>query len=192
MNRLKKQVSFIAEIEKSKAVTRHNRTLDGRFENDAEHQWQGAIMASVFKEYYPDKLDMEKVIQMLLIHDLGEVYAGDTWVYDEKGKKSSHEKELLSFNRSTELLPTDQSEELRKLWQEFEEGNSPEARYARIIDALVPLINHLVVSDKNYNPENMTSEMVLKKKSFIKKESKELWELVENIVQKSVEKGLYI
>ncbi len=99
---------------------------------------------------------------------------------------------MLSFNRSTELLPIDQSEELRKLWQEFEKGNSPEARYARIIDALVPLINHLVVSDKNYNPENMTSEMVLKKKSFIKNESKELWELVEDIVQKSVEKGLYL
>ncbi|MBG1279095.1 HD domain-containing protein [Lactococcus lactis] len=192
MNRLKKQVSFIEEIEKAKAVTRHNRTLDGRFENDAEHQWQGAVMASVFKEYYPDQLDMEKVIQMLLIHDLGEIYAGDTWAYDEKGKKNSHEKELISFNKSTELLPPDQSEELRKLWQEFEEGDSPEARYARIIDALVPLINHLVVSEENYNPENMTSEMVLKKKSFIKNESKELWKLVENLVQKSVEKGLYL
>ena len=149
-------------------------------------------MASVFKEYYPDQLDMEKVIQMLLIHDLGEIYAGDTWAYDEKGKKNSHEKELISFNKSTELLPPDQSEELRKLWQEFEEGDSPEARYARIIDALVPLINHLVVSEENYNPENMTSEMVLKKKSFIKNESKELWKLVENLVQKSVEKGLYL
>ncbi|MDR2977578.1 MAG: HD domain-containing protein [Streptococcaceae bacterium] len=192
MSRLEKQVAFIAELEKSKTITRHNRTLDGRFENDAEHQWQAALTAAIFKEYFPKELVIEKVMQMLLIHDLGEIYAGDTWVFDEKGKTTSHEAELLSINKSTALLPFEQAQELRGLWQEFEAGDSPEAHYARVIDALVPLINHLVVSEDNYNPEKMTAEMVLKKKAFIKEESNELWQLVEELVQASVEKGLYL
>lgn len=84
MSELDKTVDFIKEIEKLKSVTRFNRTLDGRFENSAEHSWQGAIAAMVFQDYYPEKLNMEKVISMLLIHDLGEIYAGDTWVFDDK------------------------------------------------------------------------------------------------------------
>ena len=84
MSDLDKTVDFIKEIEKLKSVTRFNRTLDGRFENSAEHSWQGAIAAMVLQDYYPEKLNMEKVISMLLIHDLGEIYAGDTWVFDDK------------------------------------------------------------------------------------------------------------
>ena len=84
MSDLNHTVEFIKEIEKLKSVTRFNRTLDGRLENSAEHSWQGAIAAMVFQDYYPEKLNMEKVISMLLIHDLGEIYAGDTWVFDDK------------------------------------------------------------------------------------------------------------
>ena len=84
MSDLDKTVDFIKEIEKLKAVTRFNRTLDGRFENSAEHSWQGAIASIVLQDYYPEKLNMEKVISMLLIHDLGEIYVGDTWVFDDK------------------------------------------------------------------------------------------------------------
>ena len=156
MSNLKNSVDFIKEIEKLKSVTRFNRTLDGRFENSAEHSWQGAIAAIVLQDYYPEKLKMEKVISMLLIHDLGEIYAGDT------------------------------------LWLEFEKGQSAEARYARVIDALVPLINHLEVSELNYNPDNISADMVLEKKKFIKSESEELWKLTEELVKKSVEKGLYL
>lgn len=192
MERLHKQIAFIEEIEKLKGVTRHNKTLDGRFENSAEHSWQAAIMAPLFKEYYPCKLDMGKVVQMLLIHDLGEIYAQDTWAFDEEGKIGSHERELLSINRSTGLLLQDQGQALRDLWLEFENGDSSEARYARIIDAVVPLINHLFVSEPNYNPEKLTSGMVLRKKAFIKEESDELWSLVEDLVTRGVEKGLYL
>jgi putative hydrolases of HD superfamily len=84
MSDLDKTVDFIKEIEKLKSVTRFNRTLDGRFENSAEHSWQGAIASIVLQDYYPEKLNMEKVISMLLIHDLGEIYVGDTWVFDDK------------------------------------------------------------------------------------------------------------
>ena len=191
MSNLKNSVDFIKEIEKLKSVTRFNRTLDGRFENSAEHSWQGAIAAIVLQDYYPEKLKMEKVISMLLIHDLGEIYAGDTWVFDDEKKVHSHDRELESIEKTMSLLPEEKYLNMKNLWLEFEKGQSAEARYARVIDALVPLINHLEVSEFNYNPDNISADMVLEKKKFIKSESEELWKLTEDLIQESVEKGLY-
>ena len=192
MSDLDKTVDFIKEIEKLKSVTRFNRTLDGRFENSAEHSWQGAIAAIVFQDYYPEKLNMEKVISMLLIHDLGEIYAGDTWVFDDKKRVHSHDRELESIKKTMSILPEEKYLNMKESWLEFEKGQSAEARYARVIDALVPLINHLEVSECNYNPDNISSDMVLEKKKFIKSESEELWKLTEELVKKSGEKGLYL
>ena len=192
MSNLKHSVDFIKEIEKLKSVTRFNRTLDGRFENSAEHSWQGAIAAMVLQDYYPEKLDMEKVTSMLLIHDLGEIYAGDTWVFDDEKKVHSHDRELESIEKTMSLLPEDKYLNMKNLWLEFEKGQSAEARYARVIDVLVPLINHLKVSELNYNPDNISAEMVLDKKKFIKSESEELWKLTEDLIQESVERGLYL
>ena len=192
MSNLKNSVDFIKEIEKLKSVTRFNRTLDGRFENSAEHSWQGAIAAMVLQDYYPEKLNMEKVISMLLIHDLGEIYAGDTWVFDNEKKVHSHDRELESIEKTMSLLPKEKYLNMKNLWLEFEKGHSSEARYARVIDALVPLINHLEVSELNYNPDNISADMVLEKKKFIKSESEELWKSTEKLIQESVEKGLYL
>ena len=192
MSNLNRVVDFIIEIEKLKTVTRFNRTLDGRFENSAEHSWQGAIASIVLQDYYPEKLNMEKVISMLLIHDLGEIYAGDTWVFDDKKKVHSHDRELESIKKTMSILPEENYLNMKESWLEFEKGQSAEARYARVIDALVPLINHLEVSECNYNPDNISSDMVLEKKKFIKSESEELWKLTEELVKKSVEKGLYL
>ena len=191
MSNLNKTVDFITEIEKLKSVTRFNRTLDGRFENSAEHSWQGAIAAMVLQDYYPERLNMEKVMSMLLIHDLGEIYAGDTWVFDDEKKLHSHDRELESIEKTMSILPEEKYLNMKNSWLEFEKGQSAEARYARVIDALVPLINHLEVSELNYNPDNISSDMVLEKKKFIKGESEELWKLTEELVQESVEKGLY-
>ena len=192
MSNLKNSVNFIKEIEKLKSVTRFNRTHDGRFENSAEHSWQGAIAAMVLQDYYPEKLDIEKVISMLLIHDLGEIYAGDTWVFDDEKKVHSHNRELESIEKTMSLLPEEKYLNMKNLWLEFEKGQSAEARYARVIDALVPLINHLEVSELNYNPDNISADMVLEKKKFIKSESEELWKLTEDLIQESVERGLYL
>ena len=192
MSNLKNSVDFIKEIEKLKSVTRFNRTLDGRFENSAEHSWQGAIAAIVLQDYYPEKLKMEKVISMLLIHDLGEIYAGDTWVFDDEKKVYSHDRELASIEKTMSILPEEKYLNMKNLWLEFEKGQSAEARYARVIDALVPLINHLEVSELNYNPDNISADMVLEKKKFIKSESEELWKLTEDLIKESVESGLYL
>ena len=153
MSNLKNSVDFIKEIEKLKSVTRFNRTLDGRFENSAEHSWQCAIAAMVLKDFYPEKLNIEKTMS---------------------------------------ILPEEKYLNMKNLWLEFEKGQSAEARYARVIDALVPLINHLEVSELNYNPNNISADMVLEKKKFIKSESEELWKLTEDLIQESVERGLYL
>lgn len=128
---------------------------------------------------------------MLLLHDLGEIYAGDTWVYDTTGKAVSHDKEYLSLQKSLAVLPIIQDEKFTELWLEFEKGNSPESMNARIIDALVPLINHLVVSEEGYNPDKLTADRVLAKKAFIKEDSEILWQLAKELIEKCVEKGLY-
>ena len=192
MSDLSNIVDFIKEIEKLKSVTRFNRTLDGRFENSAEHSWQSAMASIVLQDYYPEKLNMEKVISMLLIHDLGEIYAGDTWVFNDEKKVHSHDRELESIEKTMRILPEEKYLNTKNSWLEFEKGQSAEARYARVIDALVPLINHLEVSELNYNPDNISSDMVLEKKKFIKGESKELWKLTEELVKESVEKGIYL
>ena len=192
MSDLSNIVDFIKEIEKLKSVTRFNRTLDGRFENSAEHSWQSAMASIVLQDYYPEKLNMEKVISMLLIHDLGEIYAGDTWVFNDEKKVHSHDRELESIEKTMRILPEEKYLSMKNSWLEFEKGQSAEARYARVIDALVPLINHLEVSELNYNPDNISSDMVLEKKKFIKGESKELWKLTEELVKESVEKGIYL
>ena len=186
MSDLSNIVDFIKEIEKLKSVTRFNRTLDGRFENSAEHSWQSAMASIVLQDYYPEKLNMEKVISMLLIHDLGEIYAGDTWVFNDEKKVHSHDRELESIEKTMRILPEEKYLNMKNSWLEFEKGQSAEARYARVIDALVPLINHLEVSELNYNPDNISSDMVLEKKKFIKGESKELWKLTEELVKESV------
>ena len=192
MSDLSNIVDFIKEIEKLKSVTRFNRTLDGRFENSAEHSWQSAMASIVLQDYYPEKLNMEKVISMLLIHDLGEIYAGDTWVFNDEKKVHSHDRDLESIEKTMRILPEEKYLNMKNSWLEFEKGQSAEARYARVIDALVPLINHLEVSELNYNPDNISSDMVLEKKKFIKGESKELWKLTEELVKESVEKGIYL
>ena len=105
MNNLYNTVHFIKVIEKLKSITRFNKTRDGRFENSAEHSWQSAIASIVLQDYYPEKLNIEKVIFMLLIHDLGEIYAGDTWVFDDKEKGHSHDRELESIKKTMRMRP---------------------------------------------------------------------------------------
>jgi len=191
--RLQQQLAFTNELEKLKATHRNNRTLDAyRFENSAEHSWQGALMALVFREYIPEEVNLEKVMSMLLIHDLGEIYAGDTFVFDDVGKSDSYDGELKSLKISLDKLPSDQQDFFLGLWQEFETGISMEAKYARVLDALVPLLNHLEVAQPHDNPHGLTKSQVIAKKSFIQETSENLWELAQEVIDQSVAKGLYL
>ncbi|AOS71395.1 HD domain-containing protein [Streptococcus gordonii] len=191
--RLQQQLAFTNEPEKLKATHRNNRTLDAyRFENSAEHSWQGALMALVFREYIPEEVNLEKVMSMLLIHDLGEIYAGDTFIFDDVGKRDSYHRELESLKISLDKLPSDQQDSFLGLWQEFETGISIEAKYARVLDALVPLLNHLEVAQPYDNPHGLTKSQVIAKKSFIQETSESLWGLAQEVIDRSVAKGLYL
>ena len=193
LERLQQQLAFTNELEKLKATHRNNRTLDAyRFENSAEHSWQGALMALVFREYIPEEVNLEKVMSMLLIHDLGEIYAGDTFIFDDVGKRDSYHRELESLKISLDKLPSDQQDSFLGLWQEFETGISIEAKYARVLDALVPLLNHLEVAQPHDNPHGLTKSQVIAKKSLIQETSESLWELALEVIDQSVAKGLYL
>ena len=193
LERLQQQLAFTNALEKLKATHRNNRTLDAyRFENSAEHSWQGALMALVFQEYIPEEVNLEKVMSMLLIHDLGEIYAGDTFIFDDLGKSDSYDREFESLKISLGKLPSDQQDTFLKLWQEFETGVSIEAKYARVLDALVPLLNHLEVAQPHDNPHGLTKSQVIAKKSFIQETSENLWELAQEVIDQSVAKGLYL
>ncbi|MGT2741947.1 HD domain-containing protein [Streptococcus plurextorum] len=191
MSDLYLQWEFFKELEGLKTIQRQNQTLDGRFENSAEHSWQLALMAATLRQHFPEKVAMEKVLTMLLLHDVGEIGAGDTSAFDEKGKSSSYDRELASVRETFSLLPEEQGRSYLELWKEFECGDSAEARFARCVDAIAPLMNHLLIAEEGDNPDGLTKAQVLAKKAFIEKDSPDLWIWVLDMIDQSVQKGLY-
>lgn len=190
MNEIRKVYKFASELEKLKIIQRKSDTLDGRYENSAEHSWQAALIAMQFEKFYPEPVNINQVIKMLLVHDLGEIYAGDTWVFDDERKSDSFERELSSLKKVVSMLDIEQQEEIIKLWTTFEQGDNHESKYARVIDALIALINLYEVSEDNYNPYNLTKTQVTSKKIFIKDDAPAIWALAEDIIENCVKKGL--
>lgn len=192
MDDIKKQINFINEIEKLKCVKRHNYTLDNnRLENSAEHSWHVAIMAILLFNHKQTELDQLKVIKMLLVHDLVEIYAGDAFLFDEQARKNAIEKERISLDKLIKLLPVEQAKELETLWLEFESKETEEAKFAHSLDGLHPLLNHYHVQEKGFNPEKITMDQVMEKKVYIKEFTPALWPITEEIIHKSRDKGLY-
>jgi putative hydrolases of HD superfamily len=187
------KIAFISEIEKLKIIYRQNGVIDkSRAENSAEHSWHIALMALLLQEHTIFKdLDILKVLKMLLIHDIVEIDAGDTFLYDDKGKDIAIDTEKNAALRIFGLLPTPHKEDFISIWLEFEEKMTPEAQYAASIDALQPLLNHLITAKENENPNKISKSKVLNKKAFIGKISEDLWIVAQDIIEKSVIKGLY-
>ncbi len=193
MDRLNQQLVFLNEIEKLKIVYRHNHVINGeRQENSAEHSWHICLMVMVLDEYANDPtIDFFKVIKMLLIHDLVEIYAGDTWLYDEEANADKAEREQASAAKLYGRLPTDQQQTFTQLWQEFELGKTPESQFAQAIDALQPLSNHLLTGQFDEKGVQLQKTAVLAKKRHIAAGSQTLWQLAQQIVEQSVKAGLY-
>jgi putative hydrolases of HD superfamily len=193
IDRVQDQLRFLNEIEKLKGVYRRNRTLDqGRFENSAEHSWHVTLMALVLSEYANNQpIDLFKVVKMLLIHDLVEIYAGDTWVYDAVGSATQADREAQAATKLFSLLPADQGAALHTLWKEFETRTTAEAVYAVAIDALQPLTNHLLTSDGMVEEPMPTQRDVIHRKRHIELGSTMLWEVAQTIIATSTAKGLY-
>ena len=161
--RLREQMRFILEIDKLKQVLRRSYLTDGsRLENDAEHSWHLAMMAITFGEYATDQgIDMLRTLKMILIHDLVEIDAGDSFLYAGDGGKSKHEKEEEAADRIFGMLPLDQSSELRLLWDEFEAGVSSEAKFAKALDRLHSLLLIYSTGGRTWKEHRVTAEMAM-------------------------------
>ena len=188
---LAEQMKFIVEIDKLKNIERKTKIIHGsRLENDAEHSWHLAMMALIFHKHANSDVDLLKVFKMLLIHDLVEIDAGDTFAYDTKGHDDKFEREIKAANRIFGMLPQDQRQQLMELWLEFEKKETAEAKFAASLDRLQPLIhNHLNEGD-TWRKYNITSEQVYNRNKEIAGGSEKLWEVAQFIIDKSVEQGI--
>lgn len=188
--RLRKQLEFIREIDKAKTVLRRSVLLDrSRRENDAEHSWHLAVMAILLVEYANEPVDLLKVVKMLLIHDLVEIDAGDTYAYDAKGHEDKYEREQRAADRIFGLLPQEQGEELRRLWEEFEERRTPEARFAVAMDRLQPVMLNYLTEGVVWRQHGVKSEQVIARNRHIAEGSEVLWEAAAEYIQDAVRKG---
>ncbi|MDO9535852.1 MAG: HD domain-containing protein [Bacillota bacterium] len=191
-DRLKKQIEFIFEIDKLKQVYRQTLLMDGtRKENDAEHSWHLSVMSILLSEYGLEKnIDTLRIIKMLLIHDIVEIDAGDTYCYDENPYKDKLERERKAADRIFTILPPDQEEQFRKLWEEFEERRTPEARFAAALDRLQPLLLNYKTNGLSWRSHGITSEKVMdRNKNTINEGSTTLWDYAEELINNSIEKG---
>lgn len=160
--RLKKQFDFIKEIDKEKFIQRQTLLTGGeRKENDAEHAWHMALMTVLLSEYANEKIDVLKTVTMLLLHDIVEIDAGDTYCYDEEGKKTQHEREQKAADRIFGLLPDDQCEKLKNLWIEFENAETAEAKFAHTMDNVQPVMLNDATDGKMWAERKIKLSQVL-------------------------------
>lgn len=193
-NRLNQQFDFCLEADKEKFIGRQTYLSDGiRKENDAEHAWHMAVMALVLGEYSNDKIDLLKTISMILIHDIVEIDAGDTYAYDEQRKKSQKSREIAAADRIFALLPEDQQKKFRLLWEEFEAAETPEARFARAMDNVQPIMLNNATKGKSWEERNVHLSQILKRNQITPEGSQTLWNYIsENFINPNVESGKII
>lgn len=191
MERLEQQMKFILEVDKMKKVGRQTYLSDGsRKENDAEHCWHLALMAMVLNEYANEKVDVLKTMCMVLIHDVIEIDAGDTYAYDEAGNQTKRERELKAAERIFNILPKDQAEYMRALWDEFEEGTTPEAKFAVALDKIQPTMLNDASGGKAWEEHGIGISQVLNRNRSTAGGSSELWDYaVEHFLEPNVKKG---
>lgn len=174
--RIEKQFEFLKEIDKEKNIFRQTYLADGmRKENDAEHAWHMALFVMVLSEYANEDIDVLKTMKIVLIHDLIEIYAGDTYAYDSKGNESKRGRELAAADRLFNILPKDQAEEFRALWDEFEENITPEARFANTMDKIQPLMLNNASEGRSWEEHGVHASQVYGRNEKTNLGSEKLW-----------------
>lgn len=190
-NTLLQQIAFIKEIDKLKYILRRTKLFNSdRHENDAEHSWHLAMMTLILAEHSDKPVDILKVLKMVLIHDIVEIDAGDTFIYDTAKNHTNTDEELLAARRIFGLLPEKQAKEFIAIWEEFEEGSTNEARFAKTMDRLEPLLQNASNNGGTWTEFNVPYEKVYAKKKAIKEGSATIWEYAENLINENVEKGI--
>ena len=186
--RLQRQLEFCREVDKEKFIGRQTYLSDGeRKENDAEHAWHMAVMTVLLSEYANEKIDVLKTITMLLIHDIVEIDAGDTYAYDEEAKKTQHQRETAAADRIFGILPDDQRDKFRGLWEEFEAGKTPEAKFAHTMDNFQPTLLNDMTNGKSWLERGVHLSQILERNKNTELGSKELWNYsLNNMLLKNV------
>ncbi|NMB07052.1 MAG: HD domain-containing protein [Tissierellia bacterium] len=188
--RLLKDIEFIVELDKMKSILRQTTLIDkSRRENDAEHSWHISVMAMVLSEYANERVDLFKVIKMLLVHDLVEIYAGDTFCYDKKGNSDKKERELKAADKIFGMLSEDKAIEMRELWDEFEEMKTKEALFAASMDRLQPIFSNYFSGGGTWTKFGITKAEVHKRVAPLEKSSTELWEFTLKLIDDAVDRG---
>ena len=188
--RLQKQLDFILEIDKEKNIFRQTHLSGhGRNENDAEHAWHMAIMAYLLQEYSNEKIDVARVMLMCLIHDVVEIDAGDTYAYDAEGLKTQKAREEAAKERLYSMLPEDQKADLTAIFDEFEERKTPEAKFARALDNLQPLLLNNSNDGGDWRNHDVTAEKVYERQSRTREGSEKLFEVTDKILQENIANG---
>jgi len=190
-DRIKQQIDFIYEIDKVKSIFRKTKLFDGsRYENDAEHSWTICIMAIMLKEYANFEINLEKVVTMLLLHDIVEIDVGDIFLYDPK-RANIHQKEDQAAKRIFGLLPQDQAEYYYQIWLEFEERKSNEAKFATAFDRTEPILQNYKNEGLSWKANKITKEMVIAKNQHAKEGSEIYWQFILKILDECEQKGYF-
>lgn len=180
---------FILELEKLKAVQRRTKPLGlERYENSAEHSWQVSLLALTLATFANQPIDIARVIKMLLLHDIGEIDADDVFFFDSAGRIEAKEKEAAGVKRLLAILPEEKADEFWKLWNEFENGDSNEAKYARAIDRVMPMLQNLYNNKQSWTEHGITKEQILSKTAYIGDGSEIVWERIAEKVNQAFEK----
>ncbi len=190
-DRLERQMRFIIEADKLKEIFRQTLvTQSRRSENSAEHSWHFALMIIVLAEHSNHQpLDVLRILKMVLIHDLVEIDAGDTFAYDTKNMADQHARESLAADRIFGLLPSDQTVEFRALWDEFEEQKTPEARFAAACDRFHPMLLNCLTEGHAWRKHGVTQDRVLARNAHVANGSQTIWTYAVRMIDEAVAKG---
>ena len=188
--RLDMQLRFAAEIDRMTQVVRHTLLVDGsRQENDAEHSWHIAAMAMLFAEHAREKPDVARAVQMCVVHDLVEIYAGDTFAFDEAAHADKEARERTAADRLFSQLPDEQGAEIRSLWEEFDEMRTPDAQYAACMDRLQPFLHNTLTDGHTWKQSGATRAMVEMRLEPVKQFLPGAWNWVQRNIENAVAKG---
>lgn len=191
MERLEKQLALVIELDKLKSILRRTRvkSAEGRLENSGEHSWHVTLMAILMEEHANAPVDICRVMKMLLIHDVVEVDAGDTFVYDTAASQEQAEKEIRAAERLFGMLPSDQEQELLALWHEFEAAQTDDAKYAKALDRLIPMLLNYHNNGQSWKEHGVSREQVLTINKRIEFGSVTLWDKAKELIEEATEKG---
>lgn len=188
--RLDQQLKFVAEIDKMTSVLRHTMLIDGsRRENDAEHSWHIAVMALLFSEYAKQKPDIGRAVKMLVVHDLIEIYAGDTFAFDVEGNKTKEKNEAAAADKLFAQLPDDQGKEIRSLWEEFDDMKTADSIYANCMDRIQPFLHNTLTEGATWKEGQVSKKQVDDRLAVVKENMPELWNWAQINIQEAIKQG---